>query len=431
MNIIERGKAFLSSLREVAHRSGWDWRRCPHCGDTLTHKHGSYTRRPWSFEGRQTVRVQRHWCLHCRRTYAEHSAWLVRGSWYAREVHRLSIDHWQHVGSSLRRTAEVVRSLLGRQERWLVWRPLDAPPPEAHRCHLSPSTVHRWLDRAGKQARRTVPNQLVGIPLSGQVGTDGLWAKLRGRRKRVVLGLIDHVSGVLLPPVVVTGEEEPGNWGRLFRRAQVAGLAREELRGVTSDGEIGLGRYLEHTLDWVRHQRCVFHLWRNLRVAVAQQVSQVGTDLAEEAARAVRERVRDELVSLVRGVIDAADRKAAWVALANLAAHPHGNALAHLLDEQVRLETVVAARDEDHRGLGRVAPEWLWRDFRLRLSRGRNHGSEERLERASLVWAIYRNFTPAQWRCERKRRYRRAGKSPLAMTGVSPGEVSYLDALHV
>lgn len=44
----------------------------------------------------------------------------------------------------------------------------------------------------------------------------------------------------------------------------------------------------------------------------------------------------------------------------------------------------------------RVSPEWLWRDFRLRLSRGRNHGSSERLERAALVWGIYRIATLVQ-----------------------------------
>ena len=49
-------------------------------------------------------------------------------------------------------------------------------------------------------------------------------------------------------------------------------------------------------------------------------------------------------------------------------------------------------------GLQRVTPEWYWRDFRLRLSRGRNHGSDPRLERAAPVWAIYHNFEPAQWR---------------------------------
>jgi hypothetical protein len=56
-----------------------------------------------------------------------------------------------------------------------------------------------------------------------------------------------------------------------------------------------------------------------------------------------------------------------------------------------------------HEGVGRVSPEWMWRDFRLRLSRGRNHGSEKRLRRAGTVFTIYRNFTPAQQRRDRKR----------------------------
>ncbi len=76
-------------------------------------------------------------------------------------------------------------------------------------------------------------------------------------------------------------------------------------------------------------------------------------------------------------------------------------------------------------------PEWCWRDFRLRLSQGRNHGPPARLERAALLWAVYRNFTPAQERSECKRHYRHPGQSPLAVAGVPPDEVSYLDALAV
>ena len=118
---------------------------------------GWYTRHPWTLAGRQVVRVQRHSCERCDRTYSEQSPWLVRGSWYAREVHRFTLDHWQHVGSSLRRTAEWTRSLLGQQERWRLWRPLDAgPPDDATACHLSGSTVQRWLDQAGQAARRSV-----------------------------------------------------------------------------------------------------------------------------------------------------------------------------------------------------------------------------------------------------------------------------------
>ena len=84
-----------------------------------------------------------------------------------------------------------------------------------------------------------------------------------------------------------------------------------------------------------------------------------------------------------------------------------------------------------YHGLQPVTPEWYWRDFRLRLSHGRNHRSDQRLERASLLWAIYHNFEPAQWRSERKRHYRYPGQSALAVAGAPPGQVSYLDALGV
>lgn len=124
MNIIERGEQFLQSLVELVNRTGWEWRRCPKCGDSLTCKWGSYERRPWFLDGRKRVRVQRHRCHRCKATYSESSALLVRGSWYAREVQRSAIDHLQHLGSSLRRTAEVLRSWMGKQERWLLWRPL-------------------------------------------------------------------------------------------------------------------------------------------------------------------------------------------------------------------------------------------------------------------------------------------------------------------
>jgi len=65
----------------------------------VTHKNGSYTRCPWTLDGRQEVRVQRHLCHGCGHSYSEASALLVRGSWYARvgdaakpQVHRCAID---------------------------------------------------------------------------------------------------------------------------------------------------------------------------------------------------------------------------------------------------------------------------------------------------------------------------------------------------
>ena len=429
MNIIERGQAFLQELRDLAERRAWEWRRCPQCGETWTCKWGHYPRHPWTLTGRQTVWVQRHWCHRCQGTYSEQSAWLIRGSWYAREVHRCAIDHWQHVGTSVRRTAEVLRSWLGRQERWQLWRPLDAPPAEAERCTLSPSTVQRWLNTAGEHARQSVVGQLAGVPTSGQLTTDGLWARLRGSTKRVVLLLCDSVSGVVWPPVVATGEEAAAQWRGLFLRARVAGLVVDELWGVTSDGATGIAGYLRARLSWVLHQRCVFHLWRQLAGELVRQTAAAAAGLPEAAAKAVQRQGRRELVALVRSVLDAPDEAAARAALEPLAAHPQGCALAAARRPHVAAAHVCHRRFT--RELVRVSPEWCWRDFRVGLGHGRNHGSVARLERAALRWAIYRNLTPAQVRRERKRVYRTAGLSPLARAGAPPGAVSYLDALAI
>ena len=428
MNLIERGHAFLQGRRELAARRAWEWRRCPRCGESWTCKWGRYRRHPWTLTGRQTVWVQRHRCYWCQGTYAEQSAWLIRGSWYAREVHRCAIDHWQQLGTSVRRTAEVRRAWLGRHERWQRWRPLDAPP-EAARCTLSASTVQRWLNRAGEHARRSVPGQLGGVPTAGQLTTDGLWARLRGATTRVVRLLADSGSGVVWPPVVTAGEETPAQWRRVFVRARAVGLAVEDLWGVTSDGATGIAGYLREHLSWVLHQRCVFHLWRNLAGELARQTAAAATGVPRAAAQAVRRQGRRELVALVRGVLDAPDEAAARAALAPLAAHPHGRGLAAALRPHGAAAHVCHRRCT--RELPRVSPEWCWRDFRVGLGHGRNPGSVARLERAALRWAIYRNFTPAQERRERPRPYRGAGLSPLARAGVPPGAVSYLDALAI
>lgn len=435
MNIVERAKAFAKSLDDLANRSSWQWRRCPRCGGTDTAKYGTYARRLWCLSGRKTIVVQRHKCNVCSSsagktvTYSETSALRVRGSWYAREVHRFTVDHWVHGRSSLRRTAEFVRSILGRQERWQMWRPSEPEPEEAARCRLRASTVHRWLDGAGRVAEGTVKGQLEGVGSSGQVGTDGLWAVLRGRGKRVVLALVDSVSGLIWPPVVVQGEDKDAYWQVLFERAQAAGLDPDGLAGLVSDGAQGLIGYLNKALVWVNHQRCVLHIWRNLSGELARKAAEAALGQQEQAAQVVRAQARRELVSLVHGVIDATSGTQGQEALAKLEAHPLGTGLARILEQH--LDSLWVYLLDYNRGLLRVAPEWVWRDFRLRVSRGRNHGSDVRLERAALVWAIYANFTPAQWRSERHRHYRHPGRSSLEVAGASTGQASYLDALEV
>ena len=429
MNIVERGRQFLQSLRDLATRSAWEWRRCPTCNDTLTQKWGVYQRHPWCLDGRQDVVVQRHWCMRCRKTYSEHSALLVRGGWYSREVRRCAIDHWQHLGSSVRAIAEDLRSFLGHQERWLLGRPLAPVPDAEETCHLSASSVQRWLDVAGQTAQTTVSDQLEAVPSSGQLATDGLWARLRGETRRVVILLADGVTGVIWPPVVVAGEEAAQQWQRVFVRAQQAGLILELIRGVTSDGAKGLARYLATTLTWVSHQRCVFHLWRGLAGELTARVNEAAVGLVGEGAKKVRREARRELVGLIRAVFDAPTHLQAQRAFTPLEAHRWGKELARLIDEH--LDEALVHLLEYNQGLVRTNPEWLWRDFRRRVSHGRNHGTDVRLERAALLFAIYHNFEPAQERSEHTRSYRHPGLCPLAVAGVPPNGISSLDALSV
>ena len=182
-------------------------------------------------------------------------------------------------------------------------------------------------------------------------------------------------------------------------------------------------------LSWVNHQRCHFHLWRNLGGELASRVNEAATGLAGAAAKAVKKKVRAELVALVRGVLDAPSYAEAEAALAKLKAHQLGGRLATLLEEH--LDAAMVYLLEFNRGLARVSPEWYWRDFRLRLSQGATTGRTSGWSVRPWLWAIYRNFEPAQRRSERKRHYRHPGMSPLAVAGAPPGEISYLDALAV
>jgi hypothetical protein len=182
-------------------------------------------------------------------------------------------------------------------------------------------------------------------------------------------------------------------------------------------------------LAWVHQQRCVWHAWRSLREPLAQAARQAVAELPDAVAAALRQQVLSELSHLIRQVVDAPSFAIAEAALAALLAHPLGTSIGQWLDQH--FDELLVHLLAYYQGLPRVSPEWYWRDFRQRLSHGRNHRSDQRLERAALVWAIYHNFEPAQGRSEHKRHYRHPGQSALAVAGAPPGQLSYLDALGV
>jgi len=314
-----------------------------------------------------------------------------------------------------------LRSWIGHQDRWWLWHPWEEEQVHREACYLSASTIHRWLARAGKKAEQGIPEQWAGVENSGQFGADGLWAKLRGKATRVVLGLVDTATGVVWATCVAKGEEAAEQWAALFQRVKEAGLSWLDLNGLVSDRSQGLLSFMRQFLGRVHQQHCVWHFWRSLAGDIARMLSATAEEAREEAGK--------KLKGLLHAVLDASSYEAAEEALQQLQALPGAERLAQKV--YLQLDQLLYHLLPCHEGLPRVSPEWLWRDFRLRLSRGRNQGSESRLEQAALLWMVYHNFTPAQWRSERKRKYKHPGQSPLQVAGAAPGEISYLDALEV
>jgi len=423
--MIDRGREFVQWIQELMERSEEEWRQCPHCGSKETCKNGTYLRHPQTLNGVKEVRIQRHLCRDCGKSYHEERPDLVPGSWYGRDVHRLAVDHWVHTRSSLRRTAELMRSWIGHQERWWQWCPWERLFPEKRErrepCFLVASTVHRWTAKAGQKASEDISGQWEGIENSGQFGADGLWALLRDGAQRVVLMLSDVATGMVMATRAVDGEGKAANWGQLFERAREAGLSWKDIDGLVSDATNGLYSFVNDKMGRVHHALCHWHEWRIL----SRDVSKVVSEMTKEAQR----QARKELGQLLHAILDASSFEAAEAGLQALKAHPYGKKLAQKVNRH--FDRLLYHLLPDHQDLVRVSPEWVWRDFRLRLSHGRNHGSETRLEEAAQLWMVYHNFTPAQYRSERRRTYKHPGLSPLEVAGAPTEEISYLDALEV
>ena len=112
-----------------------------------------------------------------------------------------------------------MRSWLGNQERYRPWVPLAEGPAAKHRCHLSASTVHRWVDKTGACAEERGPGYLKGIAQTTYAGVDGLWAPARWGHPGGVDGE-GYDDGVGVSPLVAHGEGRRAYFPKLFARAQ-------------------------------------------------------------------------------------------------------------------------------------------------------------------------------------------------------------------
>ena len=104
----------------------------------------------------------------------------------------------------------------------------------------------------------------------------------------------------------------------------------------------------------MQHQRCVWHLWRNLNKPLAKAAKQASEGLDKETAILKREEVRKELGKLIHNVIDAASYEQAEQALQALCQHPFGSGIAHFLN--VHLDRILIYSHDYYQGLHRVTP---------------------------------------------------------------------------
>ena len=275
MSLIVDAKAFVDT---VLHPR--DPRCCPRCGSTLTKKNGGRHRSPRDVGGIRSVRIQRHWCHTCRRGYDEELPDSAPHDWYTRRVKRKYLDLYTTMGGSLRRCAGWITAEITNRGRSFIWDPLARAPWWGHACapepeiELAHSTGWRWLQAAGESWRGR-QGAYAEVPQSGAVASDATYVRVRGVWT-AILGVVDGVARTTFGLFPLATEESDGEVERAFDLAATAGLKLEEMAVFASDGAAGFREFLARCLYGVRHQRCIFHLWRNVLPIIVRYASSAG-----------------------------------------------------------------------------------------------------------------------------------------------------------
>ncbi len=421
MNMVQRGREFVQSLLQ-----GGDPRQCPYCGYRMTKKHGHYTRTVRLLGGAQQVDVPRHWCHRCRKTYSVTDRRWVRSARYGREVQRKALDLYFYVGASWRQATEWLRGEvvpgLGRSQHWQPWQPVAAPNQAG--AHLSHVSLWRWGQQAGVRAQQHEQRgawQGVG-QFSGAVVADATGVCIRGLGYSVHL-LVDAVHRVSMQLTRLEQESEAYLAGRFRLWLQQWGLRPQQVRVLISDGANVYYAVLGQVLRQADHQRCRFHLWRNLLPVLRAYQDRAG----EQAGRFVR--------FLLKALFALPTLEEAYSALEDiertLADVPE---LADLLRTVRRTLPDLWATTEVGLAVSEQTSNLAERSFRKLKQRIRRMGNFMSLSGADhflAAWLVFANCDPYQFRRERKRRYRYPGHSPLAIAQADLTSLTWLDLLQV
>lgn len=237
-----------------------------------------------------------------------------------------------------------------------------------------------------------------------------------------VLGVADAVNRVVFEIVRITAESEDEVL-RKFARLRDLGVKTKAMKGLVSDGAEAYRLLIEGVMKRTAHQRCVFHLWRNIGSHIRVLKETKGEEIAEAFKRAVR------------AVWDAPTYEEAQKGLEALQRHWSA-------EETVRpaLRLIEASFEEatTHlRGIAEGMPrtsnvvEWLWQGYKRRLRIMGQLMSDGGLNSYNGVWTLHVNFTRYQKRKEKKRIVRNPGNCPLEIAGEQVGHLSWMDVLAI
>jgi len=423
MSLITDAKAFVDKLL----RRPDDPRRCPRCGLTWTKKNGTRGREPRDLGGIRSLRIQRHWCYTCRRGYGEELRDIAPHHWYTRRVQRKFLDMYTTIGGSLRRNASWITAEITGQGRTFVWDIVArlpwwgrSPEPEPE-IELSHTTGWRWLQQSGVSWCKR-EKAYADVPQSGAVASDATYVRIRGVWT-AILGIVDGIKRTTFGLFHLTTDEGDAEIERAFDLAAAAGLHLEQIKVFASDGAPGFREFLARCLYWVRHQRCVFHLWRNVLPIITRYAAVAGDEWAEG------------LKTCIACIWDATTRAEAEIML-KLLVGVYGTQ--PIAQEAVRLvqdsfEQAMTHLSAGLPGVGRTSCvcEWVWRYYKERVRQMGGFMSTDGCDNFNAVWEVALNFRRYQRRKERLRRYMYPGLCPLEVAGVMVQGVTWLDALAV
>ena len=422
MSLIADAKAFIDPLLHPR-----DERVCPRCGLTWTKKNGTRGRNPRDLGGIRHLRIQRHWCYTCTSSYSEEVAGIAPHHWYTRRVQRKFLDMYTTMGGSLRRCASWITAEITSRGRTFIWDTLarapwwgHAPEPEPE-IELSHTTGWRWVQQVGASWRRR-EKAYADVPQSGAVASDATYVRVRGIW-RAVLGVVDGIKRTTFGLFPLATEESDAEIERAFNLAERAGLNLEQIKVFASDGAAGFREFLARCLYWARHQRCVFHLWRNVLPLITRYAAVAGDQWAEG------------LKKCVACVWNATTRAEAEIMLnllvAVYGAEPIAQEAVRLVQETFEQAMIHLVAGLPQAGRTSCVCEWVWRYYKERVRQMGGFMSPDGCDHFNAIWEVALNFRRYQRRKERLRHYKYPGLCPLEVAGVMVQGVTWLDALAV